>query len=175
MASCNWLKVVPPREAHGAQAVASGLPAGVPARAPERLMAFSGRKARARPDKKIYFSSGNSRGSLRIYSVRGNPAAGTLPAGYQGRQESELCRRNQHTRPSRPQPSALAISRLPSGNARPTSGPFYSVTFRRSYEENGKWHDTDSFGRDNLLLLAKLADMAHSWIFQRLAQSPEHL
>ena len=31
-------------------------------------------------------------------------------------------------------------------------------------------HDTDSFGRDDLPLVAKLADQAHSFIFERLAE-----
>lgn len=53
------------------------------------------------------------------------------------------------------------------------NGPFHAVTFRRSYQEDSKWHDTDSFGRDDLLLVAKLADMAHTWIHQHGASSPE--
>lgn len=53
------------------------------------------------------------------------------------------------------------------------SGTFYSVTFRRSYQEDGKWRDSDSFGRDDLLLVAKLADQAHSWICQKLTSGPE--
>ena len=48
---------------------------------------------------------------------------------------------------------------------------FYSVTFSRTYvDEAGKYHDTDSFGRDDLLLVAKLADQAHTFIFERLAE-----
>jgi hypothetical protein len=48
---------------------------------------------------------------------------------------------------------------------------FYSVTFARTYvgDEN-KYHDTDSFGRDDLPLVAKLADQAHTFIFERLAE-----
>lgn len=45
-------------------------------------------------------------------------------------------------------------------------GSFYVVTFHRSYQEDGKWQSTDSYGRDDLLLVAKLADMAHTWIAQ---------
>jgi hypothetical protein len=33
------------------------------------------------------------------------------------------------------------------------------------------FHDTDSFGRDDLPLVAKLADQAHTFIFERLAES----
>ena len=46
---------------------------------------------------------------------------------------------------------------------------FFNVTFTRSYlDEQKQWHDADSFGRDDLLLLAKLADQAHSFICERL-------
>jgi hypothetical protein len=48
---------------------------------------------------------------------------------------------------------------------------FYSVTFARTYvDEAGKYHDTDSFGRDDLPLVAKLADQAHTFIFERVAE-----
>jgi hypothetical protein len=44
----------------------------------------------------------------------------------------------------------------------------YNTTFERLYKENGDkeegWKSSDSFGRDDLLLLAKVADQAHSWI-----------
>lgn len=47
---------------------------------------------------------------------------------------------------------------------------FFNVTFARTYmDEQKKFHDTDSFGRDDLLLLAKLADQAHSFICERMA------
>jgi hypothetical protein len=48
---------------------------------------------------------------------------------------------------------------------------FHNVTFLRTYkDEQDKYHDTDSFGRDDLLALAKLADQAHSFIYERLAE-----
>ena len=41
----------------------------------------------------------------------------------------------------------------------------HNVTFSRSYKDDeDKWHSTDSFGREDLLLVAKTADLAHSWI-----------
>ncbi len=47
---------------------------------------------------------------------------------------------------------------------------FYNVTFARTYmDEEKKFHDSDSFGRDDLLLLAKLADQAHSYICDRMS------
>jgi hypothetical protein len=45
---------------------------------------------------------------------------------------------------------------------------FYNVTFARTYmDEDKKFHDADSFGRDDLLLLSKLADQAHTFICER--------
>jgi hypothetical protein len=34
------------------------------------------------------------------------------------------------------------------------------------------WKTTDSFGRDDLPVLAKVADQAHTWIFQK-QQEPD--
>lgn len=48
---------------------------------------------------------------------------------------------------------------------------FYNVTFARTYMgEDKQLHDADSFGRDDLPLVAKLADRAHTFIFERLAE-----
>ena len=45
---------------------------------------------------------------------------------------------------------------------------FFNVTFARTYmDEEKKFHDADSFGRDDLLLLSKLADQAHTFICER--------
>lgn len=48
-------------------------------------------------------------------------------------------------------------------------GVRYNVTLSRIYKdkEDDQWKSTDSFGRDDLLLLGKVADTAHSWIFQQ--------
>jgi hypothetical protein len=49
---------------------------------------------------------------------------------------------------------------------------YMNVTFSRSYrDQEGNWHTTESFGRDDLLLLAKVADVAHSWIWEQIQQS----
>ena len=54
-----------------------------------------------------------------------------------------------------------------------TLGAIYSVTFTRSYLDAQKtFHDTDSFNRDDLPLVANLADQAHSFIFQAQADKP---
>jgi hypothetical protein len=47
-------------------------------------------------------------------------------------------------------------------------GTRHNVTVCRIYKDDDEWKRTESFGRDDLLLLAKVIDHAHSWI---LAQS----
>ena len=54
------------------------------------------------------------------------------------------------------------------GNA---SKPMYNVTFSRSYKDGDGWKDSSGFGGDDLLLLAKVADEAHSWICRQPANS----
>ena len=46
------------------------------------------------------------------------------------------------------------------------AGVRYNVTFSRLYRDGEQWQSTDSFGRDDLLLLGKVADLAHSWIIE---------
>ncbi len=41
-------------------------------------------------------------------------------------------------------------------------GPWFSVTASRSYKQGEEWKQSDSFGYDDLLVLAKLLDMAHT-------------
>ena len=48
----------------------------------------------------------------------------------------------------------------------------YNVTFGRLYKDGTDWKQTESFGRDDLPVLAKVADQAHSFIFQK-QQEPE--
>jgi hypothetical protein len=44
-------------------------------------------------------------------------------------------------------------------------GSMYNVTVSRSYrDDNGEWHDTGSFGFDDLMNLAKALYDAHSFI-----------
>jgi hypothetical protein len=44
---------------------------------------------------------------------------------------------------------------------------FYNAQFDRSYRDGETWKHTQSFGRDDLLVLAKLADQVHGWIVDR--------
>jgi hypothetical protein len=50
-----------------------------------------------------------------------------------------------------------------------SNGFRYNVTFSRIYKdkEEDQWRSTDSFGRDDLLVLGKVADKAHTWIFEQ--------
>jgi hypothetical protein len=50
-----------------------------------------------------------------------------------------------------------------------SNGVRYNVTFSRLYrdKEQDQWKSTDSFGRDDLLVLGKVADTAHTWIFDQ--------
>lgn len=46
------------------------------------------------------------------------------------------------------------------------NGVRYNTTFSRLFKEkeDDQWKSTDSFGRDDLLGLAKVADTTHTWI-----------
>ena len=50
------------------------------------------------------------------------------------------------------------------------NGPRYSVTINKSYKEGEVWKTTQSFSREDLLLVAKIADQAHTWIFAQARQ-----
>ncbi len=47
-----------------------------------------------------------------------------------------------------------------------TNGTRFNVTFSRIYKDGEQWKSTDGFGRDDLLVLAKVADQAHTWIHE---------
>ena len=47
------------------------------------------------------------------------------------------------------------------------SGLWHTVKFSRLYKsKEGKWQDSDGFSRDDLPLLMKAADGAHSWLYR---------
>ena len=55
-----------------------------------------------------------------------------------------------------------------------TIGTRHNVTFTRLYKDGEEWKESSSFGRDDLMLVAKLADQLHSWIYQQAqAQSTQ--
>ena len=44
---------------------------------------------------------------------------------------------------------------------------FYNVSFDRRYRDSeGNWKSSSSYGRDDLLALAKLADLAHTKVLE---------
>lgn len=50
------------------------------------------------------------------------------------------------------------------------SGVRHNVTFSRLFKDQDEWRSSDSFGRDDLLLLGKLASQAQDWIFANAKQ-----
>lgn len=47
------------------------------------------------------------------------------------------------------------------------NGVMHNVVPVRIYrDDNGEWHETHSLGRDDLLVAAKVLDLAHSWIIE---------
>jgi|KBSSwiStaDraftv2_1062776.scaffolds.fasta_scaffold1453265_1 hypothetical protein len=52
------------------------------------------------------------------------------------------------------------------------NGPWYSVSINRSYKDKDgdEWKQTDFFNRDDLLLVAKVADLAHTFVCEKLQE-----
>ncbi|TWU34914.1 hypothetical protein [Novipirellula artificiosorum] len=48
-----------------------------------------------------------------------------------------------------------------------TEGTRFNVTLSRLYKDGDNWKDSSSFGRDDLLLVAKIVDQCHTWIFSK--------
>jgi hypothetical protein len=46
---------------------------------------------------------------------------------------------------------------------------WFNVQFGRLYLESGEWRESTSFGRDELPLVSKAADMAFAWIWSQSA------
>ena len=50
----------------------------------------------------------------------------------------------------------------------------HNVTFSRLYKDGDEWKSMQSFSRNDLLVLAKVADLAHSRIFElRQEEEPQ--
>jgi hypothetical protein len=47
------------------------------------------------------------------------------------------------------------------------NGSRYNVTLSRLYRDGTRWKDSTSFGRDDLLVVAKIAEQAFAWIYQQ--------
>lgn len=50
---------------------------------------------------------------------------------------------------------------------RTDNGTRYNTTVSRIFKDGDEWKSTESFGRDDLLLLAKVSDLAHTWICEQ--------
>ena len=54
------------------------------------------------------------------------------------------------------------------------NGVRYNATFcRLDKDGDDKWSTTDSFGRDDLPVLSKVVDAAHSWIYEQMQEEKE--
>ena len=42
----------------------------------------------------------------------------------------------------------------------------HNVSLSRIYKDGNTWKDSTSFGRDDLPLVMKVADMAHTWVYE---------
>lgn len=45
------------------------------------------------------------------------------------------------------------------------NGSRHNVSLSRLYKDGEEWKDSASFGRDDLPLVAKVSDLAHTWIY----------
>jgi hypothetical protein len=46
-------------------------------------------------------------------------------------------------------------------------GVWFNTTITRQYKDEDQWKETTSFRRDDLPIVAKLADMAFDWIWKQ--------
>jgi hypothetical protein len=93
-------------------------------------------------------------------------------------------RKNDQAEPAKDRPVRVVRIRNICGNiwANKTEGggTIYNVTIDRLWKDDdelgqggevvkaGEWHQSSSFGKDDLLLVAKIADLCHTWVYQRL-------
>lgn len=50
------------------------------------------------------------------------------------------------------------------------SGTRHNVTITRLYKDGDEWKDSSSFGREDLPLVSKVADIAHTWVYENSSQ-----
>lgn len=54
------------------------------------------------------------------------------------------------------------------------SGPRYSISIVRLFKrDDDQWDSSSSFGRDELPLVSKVADMVHTWLYQQSERAEE--
>ena len=51
------------------------------------------------------------------------------------------------------------------------NGARHNVTIQRLYKDGDDWKSTSSFGRDDLPLVAKVSDLAHTWIYDAASKA----
>jgi hypothetical protein len=51
------------------------------------------------------------------------------------------------------------------------NGTRHNVTITRLYKDGDEWKTSTSVGREELPLVAKIADLAHTWIYQQGQES----
>ena len=42
----------------------------------------------------------------------------------------------------------------------------HNISLSRIYKDGNQWRDSTSFGRDDLPLVMKVSDMAHTWVYE---------
>ena len=50
------------------------------------------------------------------------------------------------------------------------NGSMFNVTISRLYKDGDEWRESQSFGRDDCLLVARLAEIVAVWIYRHQAQ-----
>ncbi len=50
---------------------------------------------------------------------------------------------------------------------------WFNIEITRSYKEGDEWQESTKFGRDDLPIVAKAADMAYAWIWEQDGKAPE--
>jgi hypothetical protein len=54
------------------------------------------------------------------------------------------------------------------------NGARHQVTVNRLYKDGDEWKDTGSFWREDLPLVIKVLDSAHTWIYEHAHASSDH-
>jgi hypothetical protein len=49
---------------------------------------------------------------------------------------------------------------------------WFNVEIVRSYKDGDEWQESTKFGRDDLPIVAKAADMAYAWIWEQEVKAP---
>lgn len=53
------------------------------------------------------------------------------------------------------------------------NGERFTITINRLFKNGDQWKESQRFGRDDLLLVSKVADEAHTWVYQQNAVTRE--